>query len=190
MISLAYAKDPSYSETSGCGIPSDAVGLAAISGGSFALRRLQYFCTNGEANEIGPFGEPEYESLLSADQRETLIALLGYIDIDLDAQQQMLLHNLRLVVHLAKRHTNRGLTLLELVKEGNRGLIHALEKFDLEGGFRFSKYATQCINQYIERAIASHSSLFTPAPHTRASVDCFASAHCLDNIGGCNGCPA
>lgn len=189
MISLAYTKDPAHSETAGRGIPPDAAGLAAISGGSFALRRLQYFNTNGEANEIGPFGEPEYESLLSADQRERLIALLGHIDIDLDAQQQMLLHNLRLVVHLAKRHTNRGLTLLELVKAGNQGLIHALEKFDLEGGFRFSKYATQCISQYIERAIVDRSSVSTLARAPRSNVSYLTSAYCL-NSGGCNGCLA
>jgi len=76
---------------------------------------------------------------------------------DFEARQAMIERNLRLVVNIAKHYANRGLTLLDLVEEGNLGLIHALEKFDPERGFRFSTYATWWIRQNIERAIMNQS---------------------------------
>ncbi|MDQ1314790.1 MAG: polymerase nonessential primary-like sigma factor [Pseudomonadota bacterium] len=76
---------------------------------------------------------------------------------DFEARQIMIERNLRLVVNIAKHYANRGLTLLDLVEEGNLGLIHALEKFDPERGFRFSTYATWWIRQNIERAIMNQS---------------------------------
>ena len=69
----------------------------------------------------------------------------------------MIEHNLRLVVNVAKHYLNRGMPLLDLVEEGNLGLIHALEKYDPERGFRFSTYATWWIRQNIERAIMNQS---------------------------------
>jgi len=76
---------------------------------------------------------------------------------DFDARQKMIEHNLRLVVNVAKQYINRGVPLLDLVEEGNLGLMHALEKFDPERGFRFSTYATWWIRQNIERAIMNQS---------------------------------
>lgn len=100
-------------------------------------------------NEIG------FSPLLSAEEERyySRLALSG----DESGRKRMIESNLRLVVKISRRYINRGLTLLDLIEEGNLGLIRAVEKFDPERGFRFSTYATWWIRQTIERAIMNQT---------------------------------
>jgi len=100
-------------------------------------------------------GEIGFSPLLTAEE-EVYFARRSLKGCDA-SRKRMIVSNLRLVVKIARRYNNRGLALLDLIEEGNLGLIRAVEKFDPERGFRFSTYATWWIRQTIERAIMNQT---------------------------------
>ncbi|MBI3928462.1 MAG: sigma-70 family RNA polymerase sigma factor [Armatimonadetes bacterium] len=106
-----------------------------------------------QALEAGRAAEQELQSRrdCAVAERERLQALVHAGDV---ARQRLVEANLRLVVSMARHYTNRGIPLLDLIQEGNLGLLRAVEKFDWRRGFRFSTYATWWIRQAIGRSVA------------------------------------
>ncbi|MBY0578274.1 MAG: RNA polymerase sigma factor RpoS [Burkholderiales bacterium] len=132
------------------------------------------------------FNEIRKKPLLTADEELKLTRLVKQGDFE--ARQKMIERNLRLVVKIARHYVNRGVALLDLIEEGNLGLIHALEKFDPELGFRFSTYATWWIRQNIERAIMNHSRTIRLPVHVVKDINIILRAiHELESHGGDSG---
>lgn len=109
-----------------------------------------------------------YYPLLSASEEIHYAKLVQQGDGS--ARHKMIESNLRLVVKIARRYLNRGLELLDLVEEGNLGLMHAVEKFDPDRGFRFSTYATWWIRQSIERGIMNQTRTIRLPVHVTKSL--------------------
>jgi RNA polymerase primary sigma factor len=107
--------------------------------------------------EAGLFAEEKLAETASALRPETRLDLEWIADDGRRAKNHLLEANLRLVVSLAKRYTGRGMLFLDLIQEGNLGLIRAVEKFDYTKGYKFSTYATWWIRQAITRAMADQA---------------------------------
>lgn len=118
------------------------------------LKGKEEASSNLDATQIY-LSEIGFSPLLTAEEEVyfSRLSLKG----DEASRKRMIESNLRLVVKIARRYNNRGLPLLDLIEEGNLGLIRAVEKFDPERGFRFSTYATWWIRQTIERAIMNQT---------------------------------
>jgi len=106
--------------------------------------------------------------LLSADEERSLA--LRVAKGDKAARDLMITANLRLVVKLSKRYLNRGLPFLDLIEEGNLGLIKAVGRFDISKGFRFSTYATWWIRQYVERAVMNQAHTIRIPVHVAENI--------------------
>jgi RNA polymerase primary sigma factor len=102
-------------------------------------------------------GRQPHERELAQEVKMSLPAFRHRLHLDRQAKNQMVRSNLRLVVHIAKKYLNRGLSIQDLIQEGNLGLIRAVERFEPDKGYRFSTYAYWWIRQAITQAIGDRS---------------------------------
>ncbi len=151
----AAAPAPSSSRETGDTVEASDAGVAVV----------QADATRLYLKEIG------FSALLTAEE-EVYYARRARKGNDA-ARKRMIESNLRLVVKIARRYMNRGLALLDLIEEGNLGLIRAVEKFDPERGFRFSTYATWWIRQTIERAIMNQTRTIRLPVHVLKEINIY-----------------
>jgi RNA polymerase sigma factor (sigma-70 family) len=134
---------------------SDAIGIYLEAVSSHELLEAEDEVRLARSIEIGAEAEDELASPGDI-TRERRVSLVRQIRQAEHAKQQFIRCNLRLVISIAKRYTGRGLDLLDLIQEGNLGLIRAVEKYDWRKGFKFSTYATWWIRQAITRGLGNH----------------------------------
>lgn len=135
-------------------MPADDAEQAEFDGAKARTASARKVAKSLDATELY-LKEIGFSALLTADEEKhyARLAIAGKEE----GRKRMIESNLRLVVKISRRYLNRGLSLLDLIEEGNLGLMRAVEKFDPERGFRFSTYATWWIRQTIERGIMNQS---------------------------------
>lgn len=146
-------------------IPDDEGDLATLPGMGVSLSVYEMDATQMYLREI------EFSSLLTPEEEIHYGRLAR--DGDELGRKKMITCNLRLVVKIARRYMGRGLPLPDLIEEGNLGLIHAVEKFDPERGFRFSTYATWWIRQNIERALMNQTRTIRLPIHVNKELNAY-----------------
>ena len=151
--------------------------------GSYPLLTAEQEVELAQAIEVGRLAEIELSSTKAARSRKGL--LQDQIKAGESARRTFIQSNLRLVVSIAKRYQGTGLTLLDLIQEGNLGLMRAVEKFDHRKGFKFSTYATWWIRQSIGRGIADKARTIRLPSHLvdTMAVVAKASATLLKTLG-------
>ena len=120
--------------------------------------------------EIAPYMKEISQYPLLSIEEELRLAMLYAKDKDEDARQRFIRGNLRLVVSIAKKYVGRGLPLIDLIQEGNTGLMRAVEKYDYTKGYKFSTYATYWIRQAIARAVDNTGRIIRLPVHQKAWI--------------------
>lgn len=173
---ISYEESLLEEEDSSFGIESDIISSAAS-------RRNNNSDNDNDEDEIGsvsPLSDDAVKIYLREIGRVPLLNAKQEIELaraikkgDINAKRKLVRHNLRLVVSIAKKYINRGLPFLDLIQEGNLGLIRAAEKFDHERGYKFSTYATWWVRQGITRSLSDKSRTIRVPVHMVETINKF-----------------
>ena len=173
---ISYEESLMDEEDSSFGIESDIISSAAS-------RRNNDSDNDNDEDEIGsvsPLSDDAVKIYLREIGRVPLLNAKQEIELaraikkgDIYAKRKLVRHNLRLVVSIAKKYINRGLPFLDLIQEGNLGLIRAAEKFDHERGYKFSTYATWWVRQGITRSLSDKSRTIRVPVHMVETINKF-----------------
>ena len=151
-----------------------------ISSAASRIKQQNASNSNAVAESVSPLSDDSVKMYLREIGRVPLLTAKEEIELarrigedDIVAKRKLVRHNLRLVVSIAKKYINRGLPFLDLIQEGNLGLIRAAEKFDPERGYKFSTYATWWVRQGITRSLSDKSRTIRVPVHMVETINKF-----------------